>query len=83
MPLDLRQLPIEPATGVIHEWEVPGSVVEFPARVVVRVIREPRDHCYNCQHRRVLYRIAVSTSIGAAQADKTEARCAPCWGIRP
>lgn len=53
--------------------------VEVPVRLVATVIREPRDHCVNCRHRRVLYRLSVSSGVAA---DKTEARCAPCWGLR-
>jgi len=56
-----------------------APLVVLPVNVTVAVIREPRDHCVNCRARRVLYRVVVSTSAGD---DKTEARCAPCWGIR-
>ncbi len=53
--------------------------LSFPTFARVVVIREPRDRCANCHQRRVLYRLQIVTAAGG---DKTEARCAPCWGIR-
>ncbi len=53
--------------------------VEVPVRAIVSLAREPRAKCSNCKVRRVLYRIHV---IVGPYGDKTEARCAPCWGIR-
>lgn len=53
--------------------------IDVPVRMTARVIREPRGRCVNCQVRRVLYRIEVGTHLSA---DRTEARCARCWGLR-
>ena len=53
--------------------------VEVPVRALVNVFREPRARCSNCQVRRVLYRIAITVG---PNDDKTEARCAQCWGMK-
>jgi hypothetical protein len=39
-----------------------------------------RARCFGCDRRRILYRIAVRTVNHAVE--RTEARCAECWGIR-
>lgn len=47
--------------------------------MTVQVRRQPRGRCAHCGLRRVLYRIAALMASGTGE---TEARCAPCWGIR-
>lgn len=51
---------------------------ELTTRVLVKVDRERRDRCANCQQRRVLYRIGLLSNSNVAQ---TEARCRQCWGM--
>jgi hypothetical protein len=54
------------------ELSVPLNVV-----VVRERLRRP---CFECRHRRVLYRIGLFVYAGPTAT--TDARCAPCWGIR-
>lgn len=49
------------------------------ALLTVQVRRQLRARCARCHLRRVLYRIAGLMMSGVGE---TEARCAPCWGIR-
>jgi hypothetical protein len=57
----------------------PVLAVVVPVRLTTVIVREPRSVCYRCRSRRVLYRVEVSAG---PSPDRTEARCAPCWGIR-
>lgn len=57
------------------------GVVIVSTRLAARITREERRHrCAVCRVRRVLYRIRVAGLF--TPGDATEARCAPCWGIR-
>jgi hypothetical protein len=54
--------------------------VVVPTNVSVQIVRAPRrGRCVNCQHRRELYRVSLEAG---SEWSATEARCAPCWGIR-
>ena len=61
-------------------YSLTGSYADVTTRVHVGLVRQPRGYCFVCKLRRVLYRITVESYPHAPQA--TEARCAPCWGIR-
>jgi hypothetical protein len=79
-------MPREAALFPVHPW--PGDplatgwrpFVVLPTNVSVQIVRQgQRGRCVNCQHRRELYRVSLEAG-GAPTA--TEARCAPCWGLR-
>ena len=62
------------------------ELIALPGSLAVRVgfmaeiARRPRrGRCFVCRKRRVLYLIVVR-HLG--ESSGTEARCAPCWGIR-
>lgn len=58
----------------------PAGVLASVYATVAIERRALRGRCYICHTRRVLYRVSVS--IGLGDPCPTEARCAPCWGIR-
>lgn len=60
--------------------QLDAAIVEVPVRTTVQVVRQPRSRCWTCRTRRVLYRIAITANVN--DGDMTEARCAPCWGLR-
>ena len=64
---------LEGVTGHAADLELSRGVM------TVQVRRQPRARCAECRLRRVLYRIAALMASGTGE---TEARCAPCWGIR-
>lgn len=56
------------------------SNAEVPHRIGVSIVRRSiRARCSLCLRRRVVYRVRVDSFGGG---DYTDARCAPCWGIR-
>jgi hypothetical protein len=54
----------------------PSAEAELPVLIAVDVVRLPRDRCFRCRLRRVLYRVRLGEKA------LTEARCSECWGIR-
>jgi hypothetical protein len=62
------------------EYLKPSAELELVGAMTdVQVRRQLRGKCAVCGLRRVLYRIAALMAGGVGA---TEARCAPCWGIR-
>ena len=59
----------------------PIALLEMRHLTIAFIEREPRARCSSCRQRRILYRIAVRTVNH--DPERTEARCAPCWGISP
>lgn len=58
----------------------PAAVTAFVG-LNLGVHREARGNCFVCRTRRVLYRLTVWSGSDGLE-ERTEARCAPCWGIR-
>jgi hypothetical protein len=74
--IEVRELDETRPAQTLAAW---SPFVEVPTRITVHVLRlTGRSRCANCQVRRVIYRIALSTVAGT---DTTEARCRECWGM--